>query len=50
MAMKNPVTPGEIIREDVLAPLGIYVTQSAKVLGVTRQALSQTSCRNGLAR
>lgn len=40
MAMKNPCHPGEIIREDVLAPLGLNVTQAAKVLGVTRQTLS----------
>jgi antitoxin HigA-1 len=40
MTMKNPCHPGEIIREDVLAPLGLNVTQAAKALGVTRQALS----------
>ena len=40
MPMKNPCHPGEIIREDVLAPLGLNVTGAAKVLGVTRQALS----------
>ncbi len=38
--MKNPCYPGEFIREDVLAPLGLNVSQAAKVLGVTRQALS----------
>jgi antitoxin HigA-1 len=38
--MKTPCHPGEIIREDVLVPLGLNVTQAAKVLGVTRQALS----------
>ena len=38
--MKHPCHPGEIIREDVLTPLGLNVTQAAKVLGVTRQALS----------
>jgi addiction module HigA family antidote len=37
MTMKNPCHPGEIIRED---PLGLNVTQAAKALGVTRQALS----------
>ena len=40
MPMKTPCHPGEIIREEVLAPLGLTVTQAAKVLGVTRQALS----------
>jgi plasmid maintenance system antidote protein VapI len=38
--MKNPCHPGEIIREDVLAVLGLNVTEAAKVLGVPRQALS----------
>jgi len=38
--MTNPCHPGEIIREDVLAPLGLNITQAAKVLGVTRQVLS----------
>jgi antitoxin HigA-1 len=40
MTMKTPCHPGEIIREDVLAPLGLNVTDAAKALGVTRQALS----------
>jgi antitoxin HigA-1 len=40
MPMKNPCHPGEIVREDVLAPLGLNVSQAAKVLGGTRQALS----------
>ena len=40
MAMKNPVHPGAILREDCLAPLGLSVTEGAKRLGVGRQALS----------
>jgi addiction module HigA family antidote len=40
MAMKNPVHPGRIVREDCLEPLGLSVTKAAKVLGVTRQALN----------
>ncbi len=40
MPKKNPCHPGEVIREDVLAPLGLNVTEAAKALGVTRQALS----------
>ncbi len=40
MVMKTPCHPGEIIREDVLAPLDLNISQAAKVLGVTRQALS----------
>jgi addiction module HigA family antidote len=40
MTMKNPCHPGEIIREEVLAPLGLSVTEAAKVLAVARPTLS----------
>ncbi|MGA3077340.1 MAG: HigA family addiction module antitoxin [Bryobacteraceae bacterium] len=40
MSMKNPVHPGRIVRHDCLEPLGLSVTEGAKVLGVTRQALN----------
>src|SRR5712692_1660625 len=40
MPMKNPVHPGRIVRHDCLEPLNLSVTQAAKVLGVTRQALN----------
>jgi addiction module HigA family antidote len=40
MEMKDPVHPGELIAEEVLAPLGLSVTSAARVLGVGRQALS----------
>jgi addiction module HigA family antidote len=40
MPMKNPVHPGLIVRHDCLEPLGLSVTEGAKVLGVTRQALN----------
>ena len=40
MPMKNPVHPGRIVRHDCLEPLGLSVTDGAKVLGVTRQALN----------
>jgi len=39
--MHNPPHPGESIREDCLAPLGLSVTDAAKGLGVTRKALSE---------
>jgi addiction module HigA family antidote len=39
--MHDPPHPGEIIREDCLAPLGLSVTEAAKGLGVTRKALSE---------
>jgi addiction module HigA family antidote len=38
--MKNPVHPGRIVRHDCLEPLGLSVTEGAKVLGITRQALN----------
>ena len=40
MVMKNPVHPGAIVREECLKPLGLSVTETAKHLGVGRQALS----------
>jgi antitoxin HigA-1 len=40
MAMKNPVHPGRIVRQDCLEPLQLTVTAAAKALGVTRQALN----------
>jgi addiction module HigA family antidote len=40
MPLKNPVHPGSIVRHDCLEPLGLSVTEGAKILGVTRQALN----------
>lgn len=40
MRMKNPPHPGLSVRLDCLEPLGLSVTEGAKVLGVTRQALN----------
>jgi addiction module HigA family antidote len=40
MPMKNPIHPGRIVRHDCLEPLGLSVTEGAKVLGVTRQTLN----------
>jgi addiction module HigA family antidote len=40
MAMKNPPHPGELVRYDCLEPLGLTVTEGARALGVTRQALN----------
>ncbi len=40
MAMKNPVHPGAIVREDCLKPLGLSLTEAAKRLGVGRRTLS----------
>jgi addiction module HigA family antidote len=38
--MYNPPHPGLTVRHDCLEPLGLTVTEGAKVLGVTRQALN----------
>ncbi len=40
MAMRNPVHPGAIVREDCLKELGLSVTEAARRLGVGRPALS----------
>ncbi len=41
MPMLNPPHPGEGLKEDVLAPLGLTVTETAKALGVSRKTLSE---------
>jgi len=41
MPMLNPPHPGESLREDVLAPLGLSVTETAKALGISRKTLSE---------
>jgi addiction module HigA family antidote len=38
--MKNPPHPGETVRYECLEPLGLTVTEGARVLGVSRQALN----------
>ena len=40
MAMRNPPHPGSTVRRQCLDPLDLSVTEAAKGLGVTRQALS----------
>jgi addiction module HigA family antidote len=48
--MKNPAHPGRIVRHDCLEPLGLSVTQGAKVLGVSRQALNNiVNCKAGIS-
>ncbi|MFS2327880.1 HigA family addiction module antitoxin [Brucella sp. H1_1004] len=39
--MKNHPHPGEILREDVLVPLNIDVTDAAQRLGMARSTLSR---------
>ena len=38
--MFDPVHPGEILKEDVLAEAGLSVAKAAEILGVGRPALS----------
>jgi antitoxin HigA-1 len=40
MPMKNPPHPGRSVLHDCLEPLGLSISQGAKILGVTRQALN----------
>lgn len=39
--MKSPVHPGEILREDVIADLGLGVGEAASRLGISRVSLSR---------
>ncbi len=48
MPMKSPPHPGKVVRVSCLEPLGLSVTEGARVLGVSRQALSNLV--NGHAR
>ena len=47
MPMSNPPHPGLSLRHDCLEPLGLSVTEAAKLLGVSRKQLS--SIVNGRA-
>ena len=40
LKMKNPPHPGFLVRVDCLEPHGLSVTEGAKILGVSRSALS----------
>ena len=40
MTMFNSPHPGRVVRQECLEPLGLSVTEGAKALGVTRQALN----------
>jgi antitoxin HigA-1 len=47
---RKPTHPGEVLREDVIKPLGMTVTEAAKRFGVTRKTLSALlNCRASLS-
>jgi plasmid maintenance system antidote protein VapI len=41
MVMKNPLHPGRSIKDACLDPLGLTVTEGARVLNVARHTLSR---------
>lgn len=43
MPMKNPPHPGNIIKYDVLEPLGLSISKAADILGVRRATLSDVT-------
>jgi antitoxin HigA-1 len=48
--MNNPTHPGGFVKTEIIGPLGLSVTDAAKVLGVTRAALSALlNCRAALS-
>jgi len=38
---RKPIHPGNVFLHDVLIPLGITITDAAKMMGITRKALSE---------
>lgn len=50
MQMRIPPHPGKVVRVSCLEPLGLSVTEGAKMLGVSRQALSNlVNCRSRIS-
>jgi addiction module HigA family antidote len=48
--LRKPAHPGEVLREDVMKPLGLTVTEAAKRLGVARKTLSALlNCRASMS-
>ena len=41
MNTRKPTHPGNVFLEDVMKPLNLNVTETAKMLGVSRKALSE---------
>lgn len=50
MPMKNPPHPGLSVRHDCLEPLGLNVTDAAKLLKISRKQLSDlVNCHAGIS-
>lgn len=47
--MKNPPYPSEILREDVLVPLGLSITEAARRLAISRVVKGKARISPGLA-
>ena len=48
--MKNPPHPGLSVRYDCLDPLGLSVTEAARLLDISRKQLSEiVNCRAGIS-
>ena len=41
MENRRPTHPGEVLLEEVIRPLGLTITESAEMLGVTRKTLPE---------
>ena len=39
--LRKPVHPGKVFLLDVLTPLGLSITSAARMMGITRKALSE---------
>jgi addiction module HigA family antidote len=46
MTLANPIHPGDFIRTEIIQAYGLSVTAAAKVLGVSRPALSNLLNQN----
>ncbi len=50
IGQRKPTHPGEVLRKDVIIPLGLTVTEAAKYLNVTRKTLSALlNCKSSLS-
>ena len=47
MAIYNPAHPGEILKELIIEPLGLTITQVSENLGISRKTLSKVTNGRG---